>query len=238
MRGTRFIFVEGIMGAGKSTTAAFLADYINRTGGAARFVLEGPTIDEPAHPLRVATGLPHPNAPWHDVTVEEFIAMSLRTWRAFVQEARSCATITVCDGLLFHGNMTDVWLMDAELTVVRRYVAQVLAELQDLRPVVIYFRHADVAHALATIRDVRGTDWEAYQVNWKVASPYGMRRSLQGFAGLIALYRAYCAFCDDLYAHLTMPKFTLQTDGDWPTAYRRILTFLDLPPLIAEAAKP
>ena len=55
MRDTRFIFVEGILGAGKSTTAAFLTDRLRRNGIAARFMPEGPTSDEPDHPLRVAT---------------------------------------------------------------------------------------------------------------------------------------------------------------------------------------
>src|SRR2546421_102984 len=114
MRDTRIIFVEGIMGAGKSTTAWFLTERLRQKGVAARFVLEGPTMDEPEHPLRVATELPHPNGVWLDVTVEEYVERSLRKWRTFAREARQSATVTVCDGLLFHGNMTDLMLMNAE----------------------------------------------------------------------------------------------------------------------------
>ena len=44
MRDTRFIFVEGIVGAGKSSTATFLTDQLPRNGIAARFMPEGPTI--------------------------------------------------------------------------------------------------------------------------------------------------------------------------------------------------
>ena len=47
MRDIHFIFVEGIMGAGKSTTAAFLTDQLRRNGIAARFVPEGPSILQP-----------------------------------------------------------------------------------------------------------------------------------------------------------------------------------------------
>jgi AraC-like DNA-binding protein len=39
MRDTSLIFVEGIMGAGKSTTAWFLTEELQRRGVAARFVL-------------------------------------------------------------------------------------------------------------------------------------------------------------------------------------------------------
>jgi len=93
MRNTSFIFVEGIMGAGKSTTTWFLTEQLQQHGTAARFMLEGPTMDEPEHPLRVATELPHPNAAWLDVTVEEFIERSLQKWRGFMRDARDTAAL-------------------------------------------------------------------------------------------------------------------------------------------------
>ncbi len=229
MRNTRFVFVEGIMGAGKSTTAWFLYGQLQQHGTAARFMLEGPTIDEPEHPLRVATELPHPNAAWLDVTVEEFIERSLQKWRGFMRDARQSAVVTVCDGLLFHGNMTDVLLMDAEPAILQHYVAQVIEIIDDLNPVVIYFYRADIAQALRTICDERGSAWEAYQVNWKVSSPYGAQRSLQGFDGLVQLYQDYRALCDDIFAQLTQPKLAILNEGDWAMYYREILAFLQLP---------
>jgi hypothetical protein len=229
MRNTRFIFVEGIMGAGKSTTAWFLCGQLQQHGTAARFMLEGPTIDEPEHPLRVAPELPHPNAAWLDVTVDEFIERSLQKWRSFMRDAHQSAVVTVCDGLLFHGNMTDVLLMDAEPAILQRYVAQVIEIIDDLNPVVIYFYRADIARALHTICDERGSAWEAYQVNWKVSSPYGAQRSLQGFDGLVQLYQDYRVLCDDIFARLEMPKLAIRNEGDWARYYREILAFLQLP---------
>jgi len=101
MRNTKFIFIEGIMGSGKSTTALFLTEHLQKNGIAAQFMSEG-------GPLRVALDLPHPNGVWLDVTIEEYIELSLLKWRAFAQEARQCEMVTACDGLLFHGNMTDL----------------------------------------------------------------------------------------------------------------------------------
>ena len=228
MRNTRFVFVEGIMGSGKSTTAEFLTEQIRQHGMAARFLAEGPSIEEPEHPLRIATEYPHPNGIWLDLTVEEFIERSLRKWHNFVQDAQQNTTVTVCDGLLFHGNMTDVLLMNAEPPVLYRYVAQVVECLHSLNPVVIYFYHKDIAQAIRAICDERGSAWEAYQVNWKVASPYGVQRSLQGFGGLVQLYQDYRAICDDIFAQLTLPKLVVCNEGIWKTYYHDILTFLQL----------
>ncbi|HLX41495.1 MAG TPA: hypothetical protein VKR42_13260 [Ktedonobacteraceae bacterium] len=228
MRNTRFIFVEGIMGSGKSTTAEFLTDHMWQQGITARFLLEGPTIEEPEHPLRVATEFPHPNAIWLDLTVEGFIERSLQKWHHCVQAALENPTVTVCDGLLFHGNMTDVLLMNAEPQVLYQYVTQVIECLHSLNPVIIYFYHADIARAIRTICDERGSKWEAYQVNWKVASPYGQQRSLHGFDGLVQLYQSYRTICDDIFAGLTLPKLAICNEGDWARCYQEILGFLQL----------
>ena len=226
MRNTRFIFVEGIMGSGKSTTVWFLTERLQRHGIAARFLLEGPTAEEPEHPLRVATELLHPNGVWLDVTVEQYIERSLQKWRTFAREAQQVATVTACDGLLFHGNMTDLMLMNAPTEVLRAYVSQVIEIISDLNPVVIYFSHPDIARALRRIGDARGSAWEAYQVNWKVLSPYGMERALSGFDGLVQLYQSYCALCDEIFAQLALPKLAIRNEGDWARYYEEILAFL------------
>ncbi len=179
------------MGAGKTTAAEFLTDHLQRNGIAARFLPEGPTISEREHPLRIGPTLPHPRAVWLDATIDEYVASSLAKWRAFAREADAAATVTVCDGLLFHGNMTDVLLMDAERQVVQRYVTTVVEIIHSLKPTLIYFRHADIARAVRAVCDERGSEWEAMQVAWKVGSPYGVRRELRGFEGLVELYQGY-----------------------------------------------
>ena len=228
MLSTRFIFVEGIMGSGKSTTAWFLTEHLQNNGMASHFMLEGPTVEEPKHPLRVATDFPHPNAIWLDITVDEFIDYSLQKWRSFVQEAQQSSTITVCDGLLFHGNTTDLLLMNADEVLIRHYVTQVIECIQELNPVLIYFYHEDVAKAIRNVCDTRGSDWETYQVNWKVGSPYGKQRSLHGFDGLVQLYQTYRTLCDDIFAQLVVPKLAIRSEGDWVRYYRDILSFLHI----------
>lgn len=228
MRNTRFIFIEGIMGSGKSTTAWFLTERLQGKGIDARFLAEGPTIDEPEHLLRVATTLPHPHAVWLDITIEEYISLSLQKWCDFMREAQQLSMVTVCDGLLFHGNMTDLLLMNADEALLRRYISQVLECLRPLDPTLIYLYQPDVAHALHTICETRGSWWQDYQVDWKVGSPYGKRHSLQGFDGLVQLYQTYSVLCDDIFAQLAIPKLGICNEGDWETYYHDILSFLDL----------
>lgn len=158
LRDTRFIFVEGIMGSGKTTTALFLAEQLQRHGIAAEFMSEG-------GPPRVALDLPHPNGIWLDVTIELYIEMSMQKWHAFTREAQRSGIVTACDGLLFHGNMTDLLLLNAEPGVLHRYVEQVIECIQSLQPVLIYFRRPDVAGALRVICDERGRASASWSIN-------------------------------------------------------------------------
>jgi hypothetical protein len=225
---TRLVFFEGIMGAGKSTTGQWLARELGRHGAAARFLWEGPTREEPAHPLRVAPTLEHPGAPWRDLSAEAYAERSLALWRSFGAASAPSPTVTVCDGLLFHGNLTDLVLMDAEPALLGRYVERVAEAAGPLAPAVVYLRQADVAAALRRVSDQRGPGWVAYQVGWKLASPYAERRGLAGYDGLVRLYQEYVALCLELLGRLDLPTLVVERDGDWPRARAAVRAFLRL----------
>src|SRR5579884_3940387 len=162
MRQTNLIFVEGIMGSGKTTTGLFLAAELQRRGIVARFLPEGPTIDAPTHPLRIGPELPHPSAGWLDLTIDEFVERSVQKWREYVSQLQDAGEVIVCDGLLFHGNLTDLFLMDADPAVLHHYATQIIEVTQSLRPSVIYFYHAEIEAALHIVCDERGSEWESY----------------------------------------------------------------------------
>src|SRR5258708_5552555 len=195
---TRIIFVEGLIGSGKSTTAEFLAAELDRRGISARFLAEGPTVDTPTHPLRVSPG--------------------------------QSIEVTICDGLLFHGNATDLFLMSADVPRLHDYVFRIIETIRDLKPCVVYLDQPNVASALRVICDERGPDWEKYQVNWKTSSPYANKRLLRGFDGLVDLYRAFRTLIHEILEEMALPKLVIRHRESWAQTFDEILAFLGVRP--------
>jgi len=234
LRQTRYIFVEGINGSGKSTTATFLTKYFTEHKIPARFLPEGGR----GHPLRVAASLPHPFQIWRDITADEFVRTSLRKWQGFVNAARHSRAVTICDGLLFHGNMMDLVLLDPKPEVVQSYIKEVVSVLRDLNPVLIYLYQDDIAGALRRTAKTRGDEWISVQAQWKLSSPYGRERGLDqlpafdvpGFDGLVRLFTEFRSLSDAIVAELPIPVLRIDnTAGAWSEYYQNILNFLELP---------
>lgn len=217
------------MGTGKTTLVVQTVRALRAAGRAAEPIWEGPTVEKPHEPLRLSPTLPHPYAPWQDLTAEKFAAESRRRWAEFAHNNAARAVTYVCDGLLFHGNMTDLLLMGATRDSLERYALDVVAALAPLRPVVVYLRAADVAGSLQRIAVERGQAWQDYQVRWKLGSPYARTRGLEGFEGLIGLYEEYRSLCDEIFRALPVPTIKLDHAGDWGVIYPAVSAFLGVP---------
>jgi hypothetical protein len=210
------VIVEGIMGSGKSTTMRFIAAILEGAQRRSQAIHErtGP------HPLRATDDLAHCFQPWLDATAPELAERSLAKWRAFVGSVRASETVPVLDGQLFHGDLTNLFLMEAEPATIEQYIQAVATIARPLNPLLIYLYQRDVEEALRVICAERGEAWVKYQVDWKLQAPYSRRRGLVGLEGLIALYKNYRQLTDRLYAGLDLAKLAIEnSDHNWPAYY-------------------
>lgn len=222
------VIVEGIMGSGKSTTVRRLADRLNGSGITALGITEGVN----PHPIRFDW-----DEPWADMPAIQLAQSAAVHWRTYVNLATMSERITVVDGQLFHGNLTALFLLDADTALMRGYVHEVVTAIEPLRPLLIYFNQDDVERAIRTVAAERGDAWVTYQVDWKLSSPYAVRHGLVGLDGLIELYRNYRKLTDLLYAELDIPKISIENSRrEWSKYEATIDTILMYPPGVAEAA--
>jgi hypothetical protein len=200
----RLVIVEGIMGSGKSTATMNIARRLEAFGIPATGITEG--VDP--HPIRFDWDLP-----WSAMPPAELAKSCIAKWRAFVDRSLAADRIQVVDGQLFHGNLTSLLLLEADMELIAAHCREVVAVIKPLRPLLIYFYQDDVDSAIRAVSAQRGDKWVDYQTNWKLESPYARRRGLAGRDGLIALYRQYRALTDRLFADLDMPKIRIENSS-------------------------
>lgn len=181
------VVIEGIMGSGKSTTMRFVAKAIEETGRPAFGVHERAD----PHPVRATDELQHWFEPWRDSTAEQLANRAISKWRSFTEEVQPGSSVPVLDGQLFHGDLTNLFLMEASFDELTAYCENLAQLIRPLRPLVVYLRQENVELAVRTISAERGEAWVRYQVDWKLKGPYAVRRNLVGLEGLITLYQDY-----------------------------------------------
>lgn len=197
----RLVIVEGIMGSGKSTTTLSIAHRLEASGISAIGITEG--VDP--HPIRFDWDLP-----WSEMPPSELAKSGIAKWRSFVASSLAVERISIVDGQLFHGGLTALLLLEADVDTMAAYCREIVAVIRPLRPLLIYFRQNDVESAIRLVSTQRGERWVNYQVNWKLELPYAKRRGLAGLDGLIALYQEYRAVTDQLFAELDIPKISIE----------------------------
>lgn len=197
----KLVIVEGIMGSGKTTAVLRATERMSALGIAAIGITEGTN----PHPIRYDWDLP-----WSKVRARDLASAQLAKWQSYVESERIGHPISLVDGQLFHGNLTALFLLEADPSLITTYCRELVAALAPLSPQLIYFIQDNVDAAIRTISAQRGETWVAYQTNWKLSSPYAVRRGLTGLDGLIALYRAYRALTDQLFEDLKMPKLHIE----------------------------
>ncbi|WP_230684481.1 hypothetical protein [Burkholderia cepacia] len=221
----RLVIVEGMMGSGKSSTMRFIASRLQAAGHDVVAIHER---TEP-HPVRATDELEHWFEPWRDATAAQLAERALARWAAFVDDVRLGTTVSVLDGQLFHGDLTNLLLMEGEPALIEAYVRELARTIAPLAPLVVYFWQRDIDAAIRTVCAERGDDWVTYQTRWKLAAPYCVRRGLTGLDGLIALYRDYRQTTDALFEQLPLDKLSIENgDRDWATVERGILDALAL----------
>src|SRR5262245_12781938 len=144
LRRTRLIFVDGLPGSAKSTTAEYVAGSLDQRGIPCRLLRER----EPEHPLNVGRDL-HPSGNttgarmFATYTVSSFVEESLVRWNAFVAETSGSGIVHVLDSSPSQNSVRVLTHINADLATLAVYESGVEQKAAELGPVLIYFDAGD-----------------------------------------------------------------------------------------------
>jgi hypothetical protein len=222
------VLLEGLPGSGKSTTGQRLQHHLPSSTWVSEM--------QPSHPVHLFHDRASLNALLADLAAgrhEDVVERALAKWADFAASTLQSGETRILDSCLF-GYLT--WTLyphfDVPPSTVHAYVDRVAEILAPLGPRLIHLHQRDIAAALARIRPARGGRMlEGYEQR-AVESPFGKRRGLSGFDGLVAYWQAWRDLADAAFERLPLAKLAVDTtDGDWPAYDRAIGAFLGLPAL-------
>jgi len=233
MKDTKLLFLEGLPGSGKSTTASWLASRLQSDNLTVRLYLE----HQPEHPLNVG-GDSHPAGDvsgevfFQQYTPESFVDESLRKWEMYVREASQSEVIGIFDSYPFQNTVRVLMQLDASIEYIREYASQVERLTRSLKPVLIYMNFSNTAQAIQNMNDIseqRGKLWAEYVEGLITNCPYSLARNLKGQSGVEAFIIAYKQLTDELLRQSHLPRFILeQCSASWDDCYQQIEAFLEL----------
>lgn len=170
---TNLIIVEGLPSSGKSTTAAMIADELDKKGKKVVCVDEG--VQE------------HP-ADYADYNFPDFATerrMILEKWRCFSDNAER-DTIYVFNCIFLQNPMCETMMrFGMECMDSQEYIAEIAEIIKPLHPVIIYIDQPDVKAAIDSVLAERGNDWLNAVIDYHVSQGYGKHNGLYGYQGYI-----------------------------------------------------
>jgi len=208
----RLILIEGMIGAGKSTTAARLASMLTEDGAEVRAFLEG----DDEHPIRTR----HVDF-LRGVGQAPASAYDAGQWDALADRCVRGGHTVIVESTFLQNSVMPHFVNDASVGVVKEVFADLAARIGPAAPLLVYLRPSDVADAIRRVHAERGEPWSSRNYAFVSACPWARRRGLVGERAVVELYRAWEPIVDEL---LTTIESLLIIDPhrDWEGVLRRL----------------
>lgn len=214
MLNTKLILIEGLPGAGKTTTAVRLGHLLQQRGFPCRWHLE----EDQSHPI-----------PCHDVQIKHLTEKMVPRWRAFVDAALCDPTISIIESRLWQNTALFMYMSAYPADAVLRYHQHVWKVLEPLAPVLVLLHQDDTEAALRRNYALRGEAWVQEQMRATASYAWFQSRGRADFEGWVGFFEEWGQVAESLYADWPYPKTRIvNAHDDWPAAYAQMAAFLKL----------
>lgn len=222
------VFVEGMIGAGKSTTAVHVAEWLAARGVPARSHHEL-ADDNPIRTRGVDAMLAHhPHRPPRaDVGPDGFAkdpsVYALSQWGTLARRCAQHGETVVLESRYQQNSVQPRYLAGAPASKVLSGFREIEARVAPFAPLLVYLRPLDTRSHLRRILDARDERWARWLVDSFGGFPWARARGLSGEEALFAFYETWEALAVELFALHTGPKLWIDDPHtDWEATRDRI----------------
>jgi hypothetical protein len=211
----RLILVEGMIGAGKTTTAGHLADWLSRRGEDVRAFDEG-DADHPIRTRRVDELLaaPAPGDPG---------VYAAGQWRRLAERCLRNEQTIILESIFLQNSVMPAFIDGAPAAAVTDICAEIQRQAAPAEPFLVYLRPVDIAAAIARVHEARGEPWSSRNLDFVENSPWARRRNLRGRDAVVRLYQAWDPVVSELFDRYPFGKLMVpDPHHDWPAVLQAI----------------
>jgi hypothetical protein len=228
MAAGRLILIEGMIGAGKSTTAAKLASWLASRGDDVCVYHE--FADD--HPIRTKA-VDLLRAWYPDTTVQPDVGADgvardtevyeLDQWARLAGRCSGGQQSIILESAFLQNSVLPTFTDAAPIGDVKAVFASIEGQIAAADPLLIYLRPSNIDQALTRVHGERGASWAAQNMAYVSNYPWARSRGLKGRQAIIELYRAWEALVDELLAASSCATLLLvDPQDDWEAALKRI----------------
>lgn len=229
----RLIFIEGMTGAGKSTTAGAIERWYEEHSAPVRRYHE---MDDD-NPIRTkgvdAMRSNHPQAKrLSDVGEDGFAldpsAYGVGQWGALARGILGGESTVILESRYVQNSVQPRYIGGAPKEKVLEGFARIHAETAVAQPLFIYLRPTDIRAHLRRTLDERSEDWGRWLSATFSDSGWARSRSISGDDALFRFYEDWEVLAEQLFAEHTGPKIWLDDPQvSWDHSMEQIFAFLE-----------
>ncbi|MBN2834348.1 MAG: hypothetical protein JXR48_05215 [Candidatus Delongbacteria bacterium] len=183
---TKLIIIDGMTGAGKSTTAHYIARQLLKNGLKVKWYHE----EEHEHPLACK---PLDEKLSDDEKEKLFVSEYLENWKKFTDEVLQGNEIIIIESYLLQYTIIPLIRYEWSVDKIAQFVLNLLEITTPLNPVVVSYFNKDVKRALNLNWERRGEDWKKWYIERVSKSKYATSRNISGEE---AAYQIWQKFMD------------------------------------------
>jgi thymidylate kinase len=214
MLNTKLILVEGLPGAGKSTTSVHMGTLLQQRGIPCRWYLE----DDDPHPIACL-----------DFELKDLTQNLPPLWRTFTEQARQDPTVTVIESRLWQNTALFMYMAEYSVEDILKLHQLVCQELTPLSPILLYLYQDHVEPALRRLYSFRDEEWMERDLQTTSQYQWFQSRGLNDFAGWVQFFQEWQLVAEQLYSDWPYGKTKVENPHhDWALAYQQIYRFLQV----------
>ena len=223
MKNTRLIFVAGMSGAGKSTTAQRISNQLNKNGIKHIWLHE----EIANHPIRFEE-FSYGNLQ-NEADMDINCDLMVKKWEKLAESILESDYVYVMEGCLYQSIIRyfiDTPYPEEKITA---FYDRVMKAIAPVNPILIFLRPQNVRGALQHVFPIRGDWWKDLILNGE-GEGYFKRHPFEGDESIYKMWEHYQALSDIQYDRYNGWKIKIDTtSGDWACHLKNIMALIELP---------